>query len=71
MDHEGVIRAQTHVHASSKEGGEGVAVVVQEQAVVGQRTHAQPYLDGAIIEVVYTPMWWTKKTACISKHCLS
>ena len=46
VDHEGIIRAQTHIHAPSKEGREGVAVVVQEQAVVGQRAHAQSYLDG-------------------------
>lgn len=39
-----VICAQAHIHASGKEGGEGVAVVVQEQAVVGQRAHAQTNL---------------------------
>ena len=44
VDHEGIIRAQAHIHAPSKEGGEGVAVIVQEQAVVGQRTHAQTHL---------------------------
>ena len=44
VDLQGVICAEAHVHAPGKEGGERVAMVVQEQAVVGQGAHAQPHL---------------------------
>ena len=44
VDLQRVIRAEAHIHPSGKEGGEWIAVVVQEQTVVGQRAHAQAYL---------------------------
>jgi len=44
VDLQRVICAEAHIHPSGKEGGEWIAVVVQEQTVVGQRAHAQAYL---------------------------
>ncbi len=44
VDLQRVICAETHIHPSGKERGERIAVVVQEQTVVGQRAHAQAYL---------------------------
>lgn len=44
VDLQRIICAEAHIHPSGKEGGERIAVVVQEQAVVGQRAHAQAYL---------------------------
>ena len=40
----GVVGGEREGQAPRKEGGKGVAVVIQEQAVVGQRAHAQPDL---------------------------
>lgn len=44
VDLQGVICAEAHIHPSGKEGGEWIAMIVQEQTVVGQRAHAQAYL---------------------------
>ena len=52
VDLQGIIRAQADIHAPGKEGGERVAVVVQKQAVVGQRAHAQPDLQVAVTVVL-------------------
>lgn len=49
---QGIIRAQADIHAPGEEGGERVAVVVQKQAVVGQRAHAQPHLQVAVTVVL-------------------
>lgn len=47
----GVIGGQADGEAASKEGGEGVAVVVQEEGVVGEGGHAQANL-GQVVEVL-------------------
>ena len=52
VDLQGIIRAQADIHAPGKEGGKRVAVVVQKQAVVGQRAHAQPHLQVAVTVVL-------------------
>ena len=44
VDLQGIICAQADIHSPGKEGGEGITVVVQEQAVVGQGAHTQPDL---------------------------
>ena len=45
VDLERVICAQADIHPTGKEGGEGVAMVIKEQAVVGQGTHTQAHLQ--------------------------
>lgn len=47
----GVIGGQADGETASKEGGEGVAVVVQEEGVVGEGGHAQANL-GQVVEVL-------------------
>ena len=43
---QGVVGGEADGEAAGKEGGEGVAVVVQEERVVGERGHAEPDLRG-------------------------
>ena len=55
---QGVVSRQRQRQAACEERGEGVAMVIQEQGIVGQRAHAQPNLRG------YTPSAWFR--TCLS-----
>lgn len=52
MHLQGVVRGQGDGQAAREEGGEGVAVVVEEQGVVGEGRHAQPDL-GQVVQVLW------------------
>jgi len=49
MDLEGIVGGERYREAPGEVGREGVAMVVQEEVVIGERAHAQTNLQAGLL----------------------